>query len=250
MAHFSVSGPIDLKESMMKKKELLLVDNVKLFLHLSKAMLSRKDFIVHTAMNGQDALDIARKEKPDAILLDLYLPGMNGDEVCREIRSDPAICHMPVIMVTTESDGDGRRRCMYSGCDDFLTKPVRADILNKAVQKHLDVRERVHPRTGVLLPCILDSGEYLIKTTIHTISAGGAFVEIETPPLPDSAHRLTFSLPEEQENITVKALARWNRLMFRDRPVGSGLEFVDLGERNYERLNHWVQGMLDNPVFG
>jgi len=171
------------------RKELLIVDDVKLFIHLSKAMLSREDFIVHTAMNGKDALAIAREAKPDAILLDLYMPDMDGDEVCRQIRSDPATCHIPVIMITTESDGEGRRRCMYSGCDDFLTKPVRADILNKAVQKHLDVRERIHPRTGVLLPCILDSGQDLVKSTIHTISAGGAFVEMNTPALPDTPHR-------------------------------------------------------------
>lgn len=233
----------------MKKKELLLVDDVKLFVHLSKAMLSREDFIVHTAMNGQDALDIARQRKPDAILLDLYMPGMDGDEVCREIRSDPATSHIPVIMITTESDGEGRRRCMYSGCDDFLTKPVRADILNKAVQKHLDVRERIHPRTGVLLPCILDSGQDLIKTNIHTISAGGAFVELDPPPLPDSSYRLVFSLLDEQENITVRALARWNRMMFRDRPIGSGFEFVDIDKENQERLNTWVEDTIDDPVF-
>ena len=234
----------------MERKELLIVDDVKLFVHLSKAMLSREDFIVHTAMNGQEALQIAREAKPDAILLDLYMPGMDGDEVCREIRSDPATAHIPVIMITTESDGEGRRRCMYAGCDDFLTKPVRADILNKAVQKHLDVRERTYPRTGVLLPCILDSGLDLFKTTIHTISAGGAFVEMDPPPLPESSHRLTFSLSDEQDNISVRALARWNRLMFRDRPVGSGFEFVEMDEEIMERLSLWVEDTIDDPVFG
>ena len=139
---------------------------------------------------------------------------------------------------------------MYSGCDDFLTKPVRADILNKAVQKHLDVRERIHPRTGVLLPCIIDSGQDLLKTNIHTISAGGAFVELDPPPLPDSSHRLIFSLLDEQENITVRALARWNRMMFSDRPIGSGFEFVEIDKENQERLNDWVDNTLDDPVFG
>jgi CheY-like chemotaxis protein len=232
------------------QKELLIVDDVKLFLHLSKAMLSREDFIVHTAMNGQDALAIARQTKPDAILLDLYMPDMDGDEVCRQIRSDPATCHIPVIMITSESDGGGRRRCMYSGCDDFLTKPVRADTLNKVVQKHLDVRARIHPRTGVLLPCILDTGQDIVKTTIHTISAGGAFVEIDTPPLPDTPHRLTFSLPEGSDNFSVRALARWNRMKFMDRPVGSGFEFVEMDQEYRERLSLWVENTIDDPMFG
>ncbi|MCJ7500766.1 response regulator [bacterium] len=238
-----------LNEVLLKKKQLLLVDDVKLFLHLSKAMLSREDFIVHTAINGEEALDIARKYKPDAILLDLYMPGMNGDEVCRKIRSEPATSHIPVIMITTESDGEGRSRCMYSGCDDFLTKPVRADILNSAVQKHLAVKERIHPRTGVMLPCILKSDHEFLKSTIHTISAGGAYVEMDPPPLPGSAHTLTFSLVDEQENISVRALARWNRMMHGERPVGSGFEFVEIGEDSFERLNYWVENTLDNPLF-
>lgn len=238
-----------LHKETVGKKELLIVDDVKLFVHLSKAMLSREDFKVHTATNGREALDIARRDKPDAILLDLYMPGMDGDEVCSLIRADPAICNIPVIMITTESDGDGRRRCMYSGCDDFLTKPVRADILNKVVQKHLGVRERAHLRATALLPCILDNGDDLIKTNIHTISAGGAFVEMDPPPLPDSPHRLTFSLMDERDNITVRAMAKWNRLMFHDRPVGSGFEFVDLNDENQERLKSWVEHTLDDPVF-
>jgi CheY-like chemotaxis protein len=233
----------------MDKKELLLVDDVKLFLHLGKAMLNREDFVVHTATNGEEALDIARKNKPDAILLDLYMPGMDGDEVCRKIRSDRATAHIPVIMITTESDGEGRRRCMYAGCDDFLTKPVRADILNKAVQKHLAVKERIHPRTGVMLPCILQSDHELLKSTIHIISAGGAYVEMDPPPLPDSPHTLTFSLSDEEENISVRALARWNRMMHGERPVGSGFEFVEMGEESFERLNYWVENTLDNPLF-
>jgi len=234
----------------MKKKELLLVDDVKLFLHLSKAMLNREDFVVNTAMNGQEALDIARKNKPDVILLDLYMPGMDGDEVCTEIRSDPLTRHIPVIMVTTESDGDGRRRCFYAGCDDFMTKPVRADILNRAVDRQLAVRERTYARTDVILPCMLDSGRGLKKTNIYTLSAGGAYVEVDPPPLPNSHHRLTFTLPEVTERISVDALARWNRMLPGQRPAGSGFEFVEVGEKNSERLSHWVKDLLDNPVFG
>jgi len=233
----------------MKRKKLLIVDDAKLFLHLSKAMLSREDFIVHTAVNGIEALDIARETKPDIILLDLYMPEMDGDEVCRKIRLDPAIRHTPVIMITTESDGKGRSRCLYSGCDDFITKPVRAESLHRIVKKHLGPKERTYPRAGVTLPCLLDSGQKIYKTNIYTISAGGAYVEVDPPPLPGTTHRLIFSLPGQQENISVRALARWNRLRRVERPVGSGFEFVEVDEQNFERLSDWVDNTLDDPVF-
>lgn len=241
---------MSLKEEAMKKKELLLVDDVKLFLQLGKTMISREDYVVHTATNGADALDIVRKKSPDLILLDLYMPGMDGDEVCREIRSDPLTRDIPVIMVTTESDGEGRRRCFHAGCDDFMTKPVKANHLNRAVDRQLSVRERTHPRTDLILPCFLESGRDRLKTTIRTLSVGGAYVEMDPPPLPDSPHTLSFTLPETPEKISVGTLARWNRILPGERPAGSGFEFVEVGEESYERLNMWVQDMLENPVFG
>ncbi|MGD8353229.1 MAG: response regulator [Pseudomonadota bacterium] len=238
-----------LGEELMNKKELLLVDDVKLFLHLSRSILCREDFIVHTATNGPDAIDVAKRFRPDAILLDLYMPGMNGDEVCRLLRMDPGTRDIPVIMLTTEADADGRSRSMYSGCDDFITKPVRAGTLNRIVSKHISERKRTHPRLGVFIPCVLDSGDELIKTNIYTLSAGGAYVEIDPPPLPDSSHKLTFSLKDEHDNITVKALARWNRLSRDRRPVGSGFEFVDMSQEESEQLTHWVESKMDDPVF-
>ena len=131
-----------------------------------------------------------------------------------------------------------------------MTKPVRADLLNRAVDRQLSVKERNYPRTDVVLPCILEGGQAPFNTTIYTISAGGAYVEVDPPPLPESAHRLSFYLPEVSERISVSALARWNRMLPGERPAGSGFEFVEVGEESYERLNLWVQDMLENPVFG
>jgi CheY-like chemotaxis protein len=232
-----------------RKKKLLIVDDVQLFLELNKIMLSRDDYIVKTATNGEEALAMVQEREPDAILLDLYMPGMDGDEVCRQIRSNPDTNHIPIIMITTESDGEGRRRCMLSGCDDFITKPVRAETISKAVRKQFAASKRRHPRMGVYLPCMLDSGYDLLKTNIHTISAGGVYVEMDTPPIPGSAHRLVFSLPENTKDIAVSALARWNRIQHGKRPVGSGFEFMEMSEAHFNQVRKWVDDTLDNPVF-
>jgi len=233
----------------MKKNTLLLVDDMKLFLHLGRSLLSGDDFVVYTTSSGLEALEIARRSLPDAILLDLHMPDMDGDEVCRNLRSDPTTNHIPVIMVTAGSDGGDRSRCMRAGCDDFITKPVRAGLLKKAVEKQLNSRPRTYPRAQVVIPCLLDSGLELLKTNIFTLSAGGAYVEMDPPPLPDSAHKLSFTLPEERETITVRTLARWNRVNLGERPAGSGFEFVDVGEGTFDRLNLWVEKELDDPIF-
>jgi hypothetical protein len=152
-------------------------------------------------------------------------------------------------MVTSESNQEARRRCLYAGCDDFITKPVRLDVLNQTVEKHLATYKRNYPRMDIVLPCLLDNDLDQLLTNIHTLSAGGAYVEVDPPPLPDSDHLLTFFLPEEQEKISVRALARWNRLIPGNRPPGSGFEFVGAEEENLERLNRWTMAMDDNQVF-
>jgi CheY-like chemotaxis protein len=232
-----------------KKKELLIVDDVRLFLQLTKTIFSTEEYIIHTAINGRQAIDIATTQIPDLILLDLHMPEIGGDEVCRQIRSGPSTKHIPVIMVTSKSDEETRRRCLYAGCDDFMTKPVRFDVLNQTVKKKLVTQKRNYPRIDVVLPCLLDNGQDRFFTNIHTLSAGGAYVEMDPPPLPDSDHLLTFFLPEERENISVKALARWNRLMPGSRPAGSGFEFVNAGQENSRRLKNWARTMENNEVF-
>jgi CheY-like chemotaxis protein len=234
----------ELEQGAVKKK-LLIVDDVKLFLQLTKTMFSREEYIIYTAANGRRAIDMANEENPDLILLDLHMHEIEGDEVCRHIRSTPATKHIPVIMVTSESDFEVRRRCFYAGCDDFVTKPVRLDVINLAVEKQLTPQRRNYPRMDVRLPCLLDTGPDQLLTDIHTLSAGGAYVEMDPPPLPGSDHLLTFFLPEEQETISVKALARWNRFMPGSRPPGSGFEFVAAGEENLKRLNHWARGIAN-----
>jgi CheY-like chemotaxis protein len=227
------------------KKKLVIVDDVKLFLQLTKTMFSREEYIIHNAANGHQAIEIVKEENPDLVLLDLNMPEMEGDEVCRHIRSNPSTCHIPVIMVTSETDAKARRRCFYAGCDDFVIKPVRLDVINQAVEKQLISHRRNFPRMDVVLPCLLDSDRDQILTDIHTLSAGGAYVEVDPPPVPGSDHLLTFFLPEEQELISVEALARWNRYTPGTRPTGCGFEFVSAGEESLERLNHWA-GIMDH----
>lgn len=104
---------------------VLVVDDVLHNVKLLEAKLRSEYFDVLTAMNGFEALEIIEKEQPDIILLDVMMPGMDGFEVCRKVKANPAVAHIPIIMVTALDQPKDRVMGLEAGADDFLTKPIQ-----------------------------------------------------------------------------------------------------------------------------
>ncbi|MGE3246446.1 MAG: PleD family two-component system response regulator [Beijerinckiaceae bacterium] len=103
---------------------VLVVDDILPNVKLLEARLSAEYFDVLTAMSGPEALAICGEGKCDIVLLDVMMPGMDGFEVCRRLKSDVATAHIPVVMVTALDQPADRVRGLDAGADDFLTKPV------------------------------------------------------------------------------------------------------------------------------
>jgi two-component system cell cycle response regulator len=103
---------------------VLVVDDIVANVRLLEAKLSAEYFDVVTAMNGSDALETIRRTKPDIVLLDVMMPGIDGVEVCRQIKGDTLTQHIPVVMVTALDQPEDRVKGLEAGADDFLTKPV------------------------------------------------------------------------------------------------------------------------------
>ncbi|WP_119392319.1 PleD family two-component system response regulator [Taklimakanibacter lacteus] len=103
---------------------VLVVDDILANVRLLEAKLSAEYFDVVTAMNGIDALDSIQRTKPDIVLLDVMMPGIDGIEVCRQIKNNAQTHHIPVVMVTALDQPEDRVKGLEAGADDFLTKPV------------------------------------------------------------------------------------------------------------------------------
>ena len=103
---------------------ILVVDDIETNRRLLEARLTAEYFDVLMAPDGPTCLDLARSEKPDVILLDIMMPGMDGFETCRRLKSDPESRHIPVVMVTALDERTDRIRGLEAGADEFLTKPV------------------------------------------------------------------------------------------------------------------------------
>lgn len=107
----------------MKDEKILIVDDEEHILELIKFNLENAGFKTITASNGQDALKAIREEKPRLVLLDIMLPGMDGYDVCKEIRKDNSISNTPVIMTTAKGEELDKILGLELGADDYITKP-------------------------------------------------------------------------------------------------------------------------------
>src|ERR671917_1120525 len=103
---------------------VLVVDDIFPNVKLLETKLAAEYFDVATAMNGPDALAICEQGLCDIVLLDVMMPGMDGFEVCRQIKNSPTTAHLPVVMVTALDQPSDRLKGLDAGADDFLTKPV------------------------------------------------------------------------------------------------------------------------------
>lgn len=157
---------------------ILLVDDVELFLELEKSLFEDLDYELATAMSGEEVLERIDTIKPDLILLDLYMGGLDGDEVCRRLREIDRWRALPIIMVTAAGRREEVERCLQAGCDDYVTKPVSKVELVEKVQRLLGaVKSRRAPRETVGLPVYLESDSWSGTVWARDISSNGIFIK-------------------------------------------------------------------------
>lgn len=108
---------------------ILVVDDVPANVKLLEAKLSAEYYDVVTAKDGYEAIEQTKAKKPDLILLDVMMPGIDGFETCRQIKQDPEVSHIPIVMVTALSDPSDRVQGLEAGADDFITKPINDTAL-------------------------------------------------------------------------------------------------------------------------
>jgi len=131
--------PLYAQEHDYSKFNVLAVDDIPLNLLLVQKMLSRFNFKLRTAANGQLALDAVAAQKPDLILLDLMMPGIDGFEVIRRLRENPATADIQIVILSALNSNEDVIKGFNVGANDFIMKPIIMEKLLSCVVNQLAI---------------------------------------------------------------------------------------------------------------
>ena len=124
----------------MEGKSILIVDDNTQNLKLARVVLANEGFDVYTASNAEDALQLLRTVTPRLILMDIQLPGMDGLELTRRLKADPATRPIRVIALTAYAMKGDDEKAFAAGCDGYITKPIDVERLPVVVSSYLAER--------------------------------------------------------------------------------------------------------------
>ncbi|GAC1330045.1 MAG: PleD family two-component system response regulator [Beijerinckiaceae bacterium] len=210
---------------------VLVVDDVLPNIKLLEARLSAEYFDVLRATNGAEALAICAQGRIDLVLLDVMMPGMDGFEVCRRLKSDLSTAHIPVVMVTALDQPADRVRGLDAGADDFLTKPVDEIALLARVRSLARLKVMTDElRTRAATSASLGVGEAAIHALNASVEDGRILVVDDRPT---SVER-TVAILRDVHHVDVEADPQ--EALFKGAEGGYDLFVVSLGLQKFDAL--------------
>lgn len=118
-------------------KKVLVVDDNQDAINILSAILKKAGYLVGVAKDGQEALQKLNSDVPALILLDVMMPKMDGYEVCKAIKTNPAISQIPILMISAKTDGVSQKRGLELGAADYLMKPIQPNEILRKVRQYL-----------------------------------------------------------------------------------------------------------------
>jgi len=222
---------------------VLLVDDSTFFIALEKQFLKKLPVAIHEARSAQEALSLCREQQHNLVYMAFDLEGAAGADCCRQIKADPALRDIPVIMLYDAERPEQLAACRRAGCNATLTKPIDRHEFVEAGRKFLPgIRERRQP---CLLQLSFQRGGQTCSGKCLDLSTGGLFVESSEEPAPGESLRLEFQLPG-QPPVSVACSGSVSWLNSRgdglkpNYPVGFGVKFTEMPKPTAQSIREYL----------
>ena len=220
------------------KQKILVLDDSPFMLTIIGDMLKRLNYEVTALDNGNDACRKVESGRFDMIITDLNMPAMDGLEFTKKVRSYPKCRFVPIVMLSSETDGEKVAKAKQLGISTFLRKPPNEAQLKTLLQ--ITLSKRKAPRIPIKLEVYYGESEKSAGYTsgyTFNMSIGGLFLETGCPLSPGVKLKLKFSHPENDAPIICQGRVAWvnspTSPVNKDHPAGMGVEFVDLEEERH-----------------
>ena len=122
----------------MGTKTILIIEDDELNMKLVKSLLQLKNYAVLGAETAETGIQLARKRKPDLILMDIHLPGMDGIEATKRILNDSALKNIPILAVSSYAMQEDKKKAFTAGFKEYITKPIDKESLLSTIRKYLN----------------------------------------------------------------------------------------------------------------
>ena len=226
-------------------KCVLVIDDSRAAAFMAQAVFRRKGARVLMALDGKTGIQMARLNRPDVILLDYYLPDMDGADVARELKTTPETAAIPILVVTAYREKEIEERCREVGVDDILYKPYTNDELIERVSRLLKLPYRQHIRVLVRLEVETEVGSNIVFGTSENISESGIYLYTSHRFQMNDEVKLRFFLPRDRDPIVTRAVIRRTEIRPEYRGYGYGMEFVDLKDTDKRRIHAFIEARKD-----
>jgi CheY-like chemotaxis protein len=235
---------------MAKPKKILVVDDSMTFMAYITLLLRKMGFtkIVH-AENGIEALKILKLWSPDAIILDLNMPEMDGISTLKSLKRGPQTVNIPVIMVATKASKKKYQQCEELGCAAFMTKPIKISVLHDVLQDCMnkaDGTRRWYLRAPYRKKVQLKYRKKVLEAQASSLSEGGIF--LKTDDLLPLGSTVEVTVPLNQDiPLKLKAKVIYHNVpegKKTPQPQGMALKFSALKKDISETLRIYVTGLI------
>jgi two-component system phosphate regulon response regulator PhoB len=167
-------------EAPRKMSHVLIVEDELDQQELLRFNFKREGFEVTAADDGPKALELARRAPPDAVVLDLMLPGMDGVDVCRTLRSESATAAVPVVMLTAKTEDADVVAGLDAGADDYVTKPYSPRVLLARVNAVLRHKPAANGAEAAPSESVIRHQDLVIRPERFEVTVGGAVVKLSS----------------------------------------------------------------------